>query len=73
MDHSGQIEFGEFLHMFRDELLELKDILEYIKLNPASSEACLALGATAPLITVCPLETPNFSRKFLFLETRKRG
>lgn len=34
VDKSGQIDFWEFLRMFRDELLDLKEILEYIKMQP---------------------------------------
>ncbi len=34
VDKSGQIDFYEFLRMFRDELLDLKEILEYIKMQP---------------------------------------
>ena len=34
-DASGQLEFNEFLMMFRDELLDLREIMEYIQLNPA--------------------------------------
>ena len=34
IDKSGQIDFWEFLRMFRDELLDLKEILEYIKMQP---------------------------------------
>ena len=34
-DASGQLEFNEFLMMFRDELLDLREIMDYIQLNPA--------------------------------------
>ena len=34
-DASGQLEFNEFLMMFRDELLDLREIMDYIKLHPA--------------------------------------
>lgn len=34
VDKSGQIDFYEFLRMFRDELLDLKEILDYIKMQP---------------------------------------
>ena len=30
LDHSGQIEFGEFLRMFQTELLDLQELLQYI-------------------------------------------
>ncbi|GAX81051.1 hypothetical protein CEUSTIGMA_g8486.t1 [Chlamydomonas eustigma] len=33
-DESGQIEFGEFLLMFRDQMLDLKEILNYVTSSP---------------------------------------
>eukprot|EP01023_Acetabularia_acetabulum_P044590 TRINITY_DN4480_c2_g2_i1.p1 TRINITY_DN4480_c2_g2~~TRINITY_DN4480_c2_g2_i1.p1 ORF type:complete len:313 (+),score=83.12 TRINITY_DN4480_c2_g2_i1:151-1089(+) len=36
-DESGQIEFEEFLRMFRDKALKLDDMLEYIKMVPKES------------------------------------
>ncbi len=29
-DHSGQIEFNEFLCMFRDQLLDVRKVLDYV-------------------------------------------
>jgi Ca2+-binding EF-hand superfamily protein len=34
-DANGQIDFDEFLMMFQDDLLDVREILDYIKLNPA--------------------------------------
>uniref|UniRef100_A0A061SGG2 Ef-hand domain-containing thioredoxin n=1 Tax=Tetraselmis sp. GSL018 TaxID=582737 RepID=A0A061SGG2_9CHLO len=36
-DGSGQIDFKEFLNMFRDQLLDLQDILDYVKISSAES------------------------------------
>eukprot|EP01024_Parvocaulis_polyphysoides_P061484 TRINITY_DN6811_c0_g5_i1.p1 TRINITY_DN6811_c0_g5~~TRINITY_DN6811_c0_g5_i1.p1 ORF type:complete len:409 (+),score=55.72 TRINITY_DN6811_c0_g5_i1:62-1288(+) len=36
-DESGQIEFEEFLRMFRDKALKLDDMLDYIKMVPKQS------------------------------------
>ena len=35
VDHSGEIEFGEFLRMFQTDLLDLQEVLDYIRLDPA--------------------------------------
>lgn len=34
LDNNNQIDFYEFLRMFRDDLLDLKEILDYIKMQP---------------------------------------
>eukprot|EP00193_Tetraselmis_chui_P016741 CAMPEP_0177790450 /NCGR_PEP_ID=MMETSP0491_2-20121128/23361_1 /TAXON_ID=63592 /ORGANISM="Tetraselmis chuii, Strain PLY429" /LENGTH=345 /DNA_ID=CAMNT_0019312525 /DNA_START=198 /DNA_END=1237 /DNA_ORIENTATION=- len=33
-DGNGQIDFNEFLRMFRDQLIELTQLMDYVKLNP---------------------------------------
>ena len=37
IDGNGQINFQQFLRMFRGDLLDLKEILDYIGMNPAAS------------------------------------
>lgn len=39
VDHSGQIEFGEFLRMFQKDLLDLREILDYIRADPHEKQA----------------------------------
>lgn len=39
IDHSGQIEFGEFLRMFQKDLLDLREILDYIRADPHEKQA----------------------------------
>eukprot|EP00884_Botryococcus_braunii_P015389 jgi/Botrbrau1/2533/Bobra.0079s0021.1 len=41
-DHTGSIEFWEFMRMFRKQLLDLQEILDYIKMNPTASDAAVA-------------------------------
>lgn len=33
-DGNGHIDFAEFLGMFRDELLDLREILQYLEMHP---------------------------------------
>mmetsp|Transcript_32043 Transcript_32043/g.82062 ORF Transcript_32043/g.82062 Transcript_32043/m.82062 type:complete len:374 (-) Transcript_32043:164-1285(-) len=33
-DGNGQIDFNEFLRMFRDSLIDLQQLMDYVKLNP---------------------------------------
>ncbi|KAK9800235.1 hypothetical protein WJX73_003462 [Symbiochloris irregularis] len=43
VDHSGEIEFGEFLRMFQTELLDLQEVLTYIQgEHPEADEASQA-------------------------------
>ncbi|KAL4440573.1 hypothetical protein ABPG75_003574 [Micractinium tetrahymenae] len=42
VNQSGVLDFGEFLRMFRKELLDLKDIVAYIKKRTASKAAAVA-------------------------------
>ncbi|KAL4423152.1 hypothetical protein ABPG77_007805, partial [Micractinium sp. CCAP 211/92] len=46
VDHSGVIDFGEFLRMFRNELLDLNDILAYIKKRTAAKAAAVTAQGT---------------------------
>ena len=45
VDGSGAISFGEFLRMFRAELLDLNEVLSYLSLTP--SEAAVREGAAS--------------------------
>lgn len=47
VDQSGVIDFGEFLRMFRGELLDLNDIVSYIKSLTASHAASAAAKGQA--------------------------
>jgi hypothetical protein len=47
VDRSGVIDFPEFLRMFRSELLDLQEILEYLKQRTAEREATAAAAAAA--------------------------
>lgn len=38
-DHSGQIEFNEFLVLFKERLQDLQKTLRFISLKPAKSQA----------------------------------
>lgn len=51
-DHNGSIEFWEFMRMFRSQLLDLQEILDYIKLNPSADAAAVAV---APAVRGPPL------------------
>lgn len=63
-DHNGSIEFWEFMRMFRSQLLDLQEILDYIKLNPSADTAAAAVApsvrphpswfAVAVAPSVCP-------------------
>ena len=33
-NHNGQIDFGDFLRMFRHKLLDLQDLMKYMSLKP---------------------------------------
>jgi len=44
-DGNGQIEFKEFLNMFREQLLDLSAILDYVKTNPGDQN-CFAQTTT---------------------------
>ncbi|KAL4423154.1 hypothetical protein ABPG77_007807 [Micractinium sp. CCAP 211/92] len=46
VDQSGVIDFGEFLRMFRNELLDLNDILAYIKKRTAAKAAAVTAQGT---------------------------
>ena len=56
---AGEIRFGEMMNMFRDDLLDLNAILDYIKMPPAeesvastSSTVCSAYSSTLCLLSV---------------------
>jgi EF-hand domain pair len=48
-DHNGSIEFWEFMRMFRNQLLDLQEILDYIKMNPVHTTATEAPPAEVSL------------------------
>lgn len=52
-NRNGQIDFTEFLQMFRDELLDLREILQYLDMHPRKA-------STGPgnLIEVCTAHCP---------------
>ena len=45
VDHSGQIEFGEFLRMFQTELLDLQEVMDYIMGDAREREASSSRAA----------------------------
>ena len=47
---NGRIDFPEFLELFRDELLDLRTILQYLEMNPLKQ-----VSAVFPL----PLHLPS--------------
>lgn len=56
VDQSGMIDFGEFLRMFRNELLDLQEILQYVKISPRATPTPTAAPPSPP--TARP-ETPS--------------
>lgn len=52
IDHSGEIEFGEFLRMFQTELLDLQEVLDYILGDAPEQEAT---SRQAGVSWACPL------------------
>jgi Ca2+-binding EF-hand superfamily protein/thiol-disulfide isomerase/thioredoxin len=48
VDQSGVIDFGEFLRLFRDELLDLKEVLDFVKQRSAPKAPPAAAAAAAP-------------------------
>lgn len=38
-NHSGQLEFNEFLVLFKDKLQDLQKVLEFISMKPAKSKS----------------------------------
>ncbi|GAB4819539.1 hypothetical protein N2152v2_006585 [Parachlorella kessleri] len=56
IDDSGTIDFPEFLRMFKDELLDLREVLDYIKLQAAEVQEAAAAASAA---TVEPSSPPS--------------
>lgn len=46
-NHSGQLEFNEFLELFKDKLKDLQKVLQFISLKPTKSRA-----SDAPVLEV---------------------
>lgn len=69
-DQSGSIDFAEFLRMFRDELLDLQQIMEFIKQRTAERESraaarAAAAAAEAPPVAAEPAGPPKAAPKLL--------
>lgn len=47
-NHSGQLEFNEFLELFKDRLQDLQKVLQFISLKPAKSDS-----SEASVLEVC--------------------
>ena len=45
---SGEINFGEMMNMFRDDLLDLNAILDYIKMAPVDESASSTSSMVRP-------------------------
>ena len=54
-NHSGQLEFNEFLVLFKDKLQDLQKVLEFISLKPAKSKSTEASVLEVYLFTLAAM------------------
>ncbi len=54
-NHSGQLEFNEFLELFKDKLQDLQKVLEFISMKPAKSKSTEASVLEVYLFTIAAM------------------
>lgn len=66
-DKNGRIDFPEFLELFRDELLDLHTILEYLEMNPLQQAGQAEAGEAGQILAELGSVTLFFSQAELDL------